>query len=289
MKVQKTIELIKRSYGQPILFHRLHCHLSYTLRKGNPLYEMSDDWSRILVFSVAQNGGSNQGLESKILSFLKEIRPPMNDKESRLKLWIILYYMRSRSPSQVNHLVVFELVSNFMGDSPFVDGLILSVLRGITTSTHFGLEGNKKMRNDAIVHLLGAIKGKSLDVLNRALALPCYISHDVEPPKLLDLSIGNDLQTFVALENVCFYAKYSKSVEFVKRIVPDEVSFIDCLRRFISRSFRLDKREAPKCTIADGVVESFPILDEIRRAHREAKDKEKFVSRIIEFTTKLSK
>lgn len=289
MKVQKTIELIKRSYGQPILFHRLHSHLAYILEKGNPHHEVSDDWSRMLVFSATQNRGQNQGLEGKILSFLKEIRPPMNDKESRLRLWIILYYMRSRSPSQANHLVIFELVSNFMGDSAFVDGMILSILCGAVTCTNFGLEGNKKLRNDTIVYLLEVIKRKSLSVLNRAVALPCYINHDIEPPSLRDLSIGNDVQTLMALENVCFYAKYSKSVEFVKRIVPDEAFFVDCLKRFIARSFCVDRREDSECTIADGVVESFLILDDIRRAYKEAQDKKKFVSKIIEFTMELSK
>ncbi|AFN83481.1 hypothetical protein EROM_080610 [Encephalitozoon romaleae SJ-2008] len=289
MKVQKTIELIKRSYGQPILFHRLHCHLAYILGKSNPLHEVLDDWSRMLIFSATRNRGQNQGLEGKILSFLKEIRPPMNDKETRLKLWIVLYYMRSRSPSQANHLVIFELVSNFMGDSAFVDGLILSILCGVITCSNFGLERNKKLRNDTIVYLLEVIKGKSLDGLNRAIALPCYIDHGIEPPSLRDLSIGNDVQTLIVLENVCFYAKYSKSVEFVKRIVPDKVSFVDCLKRFISRSFCVDKREDSECTIADGVIESFSILDDIRKAYKEARDKKKFVSKIIEFTMELDK
>ncbi|CAD26371.1 hypothetical protein [Encephalitozoon cuniculi GB-M1] len=288
MEVQKTIELIKRSYDQPILFHRLHCHLAYILEKSNLQHEMSDEWSRILIFSAARTKSQNQGLEGKILSFLKEIRPPASSKGSRLRLWIILYYIRSRSPSQINHLVLFELVSNFMGISSFVDGLILSILAAAITSPVFGLESNKKLRSDSVAYLLGVIKKKPLGVLSRVQALPCYIGHAVEPPGLLDLRMGNNMQTLVALESICFYAKYTKSVEFVKKIVPEGPFFVECLKGFISRTFRVDEGEASGCDVGDSVVENLEILDGIRKAYEEARDKKRFVSRIVEFVMDLS-
>ncbi|KAL7347218.1 putative suppressor of tubulin [Encephalitozoon intestinalis] len=289
MKVQKIIELIKRSYDQPILFHRLHCHLAYILEKGNLLYEISDEWSRILVLSATQSKDPNQGLERKILSFLKEIRPSVSSKESRLKLWIILYYLSSRSPTQVNHLVLFELVSNFIGTSPFVDGLILSIFSRAVTCTSFGLESNKKLGNESIGHLLEIIKKKSLGVLCRALALPCYINHKVEPPSLLDLVVENDAQTLIVLERVFFYAKYSKHVEFVKKIVPDDAVFVSSLKEFISKSFRVSTKDGGGCQVADSVVDNLGILNEIKRAYEEARDKKRFVSRITEFVMELDK
>lgn len=283
MRAQKTIELIKRSYDQPILFHMLHCHLAHVLRKGNPLHDVSDEWSRMLVLSAVQSRSANQALEAKILSFLKEIRPPLSSKGTRLRLWIVLYYMRNRSPDQVNHLVLFELVCNFMGVSAFVDGLILSVLGIALAGPSFGLEGNRKLRDEGIVHMLGIVRKKVKGVLCRALALPCYVGHDVEPAGVQDVTVANDAQTLAVLESVCFYAKYARSVGFVKRIVPDGAFFVDALRRFISKSFEVDRDGEAWHGAGDCVVENTDILDEIRKGYEEARDKKRFVSMVVEF------
>ncbi|KAI5155439.1 hypothetical protein ENBRE01_3529, partial [Enteropsectra breve] len=48
-EVERIIMLIKKSYNQPIIFHMLMAHLRDVLAKKTPMYEMADDWSRILV------------------------------------------------------------------------------------------------------------------------------------------------------------------------------------------------------------------------------------------------
>lgn len=143
MKAQRIMSLIKKAYDQPLLFHKLHCHRTHTLGMTNPLLEMSDEWSRILVYSSIRSKHPNQDLEVKMLGLLKKIRSPI-EKGERLKLWIILYYMKNRSPEQMNDLILFELVSNFMGISLFADGLVLSIFSSAILWQVFGLSVNKR-------------------------------------------------------------------------------------------------------------------------------------------------
>lgn len=286
MKVRKIVALIKQSYDQPLLFHRLHCHLAYVLETINPLLEMSDDWSKMLIYSCIRSKHANQGLETKILALLKTIRPPV-EKGARLRLWIVLYYMKNRPSEQINHLIVYELINNFMGVSSFTDGFILSVFSSAILGPVFGLTGNKKMRDDVVVHLLSVIKSKPLGMLNRITSLPCYVNHEVEPFALSELNFEDDVLALCALEHICFYAKYTKYVELVKKIIPDDPCFVALLREFVSRTFKTNTIMGVKCDVTACVMEDMDVLDGIRRAYETSRDRVAFVSRVIEFVTGL--
>lgn len=284
MKVQRIVSLIKRSYDQPLVFHRLHNHLTYVVQTSRAQVEGGDEWCRMLVQSAVRSKHPNQGLETKILGLLRSMRPPVESKGTRLRLWVILYYMKNRPCEQMNHLIVFELVKNFMGISPYTDGLILSVLGCSVIGSRFGVPRNKRLRDEGVVHLLSVVGKGQLGIVNRAQALPCYIDHDVEPPGLGDLDIQSDAVTLHALEHICFYAKFTRHVEFVKRIVPAGPVFVESLKRFISRTFSVEAREIEKINY---MMEDMSVLESIRRAYEAAGDKEAFVSRVIKFVHEL--
>lgn len=286
MKVQRIVSLIKQTYNQPLLFHRLHSHLTHVLGTVNPLLEMSDDWSKMLIYSAVQSKHPNQALEAKMLVLLKSMRPPVEGRGCRLRLWVVLYYMRNRPSDMVNHLIVFELVSHFLGVSAFTDGFILSIFASSTVGPVFGLSRNKKLRDDGTAHLLAVVGRRPLSMLNRALALPCHIGHAVQPPALCGLDIQSDALTLRALECICFYAKYAKNVEFVKATVPEGPVFVDALRRFISKIFETEWTQT-ECSAASCVMENLEVLESIRRAYEEASDKKVFVSRIMDFVGEL--
>lgn len=287
MKIQKIIRLIKQSYDQPLLFHKLHCHLVCVLKASNPLLEVSDEWTKMLIYSAIQSKHPNQSLETKILALLKSIRPPIENKGSRLKLWIILYYMKNRPTEQINHLIVFELINNFMGISAFTDGFILSVLASSILGPSFGLPRNRRLRDDSIVHLLSMVNKRPLELLNKALALPCYISYDVEPQGLSELDVQDDVLTLQALERICFYAKYAKHVGFVKKVVPDSPLLVESLKRFISKSFETKAAADGKYDLKECIMEDLEVFDNIKRAYELAYDKRAFVSKVLEFVAEL--
>lgn len=124
-------------------------------------------------------------------------------------------------------------------------------------------------------------------MLNRILVLPCYISHEVEPMVLSGLDVQGDVLTLRALECICFYAKYTKYVEFVKRITPDGPGFIECLKKFISKSFKTNTVTDVRCNGYGSVIDDLDVLDDIRRAYELSRDKKEFTTRIIEFVNEL--
>ncbi|KAH9411004.1 hypothetical protein HK407_09g14190 [Ordospora pajunii] len=286
MKIRRIVELIKRCHDQPIVFHRLYGHLAHVLKSVDYLHEMNDDWSRMVIYGVVRSKHMNQGLEGKMMMFLKGNRPPVESSEVRLRIWIILYYMRNRAVCQLNHMIVFELVSNFLGMTSFIDGLIISVLAMGTAGPSFGVTGNKKLKEECVGHLLEEVKKRSLSLLNRAMAIPCYLGHDKEPPRVSDAEMEANLMSVVVLERVCFYAKFAKDSRFVKQIVPEDYAFVESLRKYINRQFvRGNLRRG--CAVSECVVENTDVFDAIRRAYEKAADKKRFVSKIVELATGL--
>ncbi|KAM0671241.1 hypothetical protein CWI42_090640 [Ordospora colligata] len=286
MKIKRIIELIKRCNDQPIIFHRLYGHLAHALKSVDYLHELNDDWSRMVIYGVVRSKYANQGLEGKVMVFLKGHRPPVESSEVRLRIWIVLYYMKNRTVSQLNHMIVFELVSNFMGMTSFIDGLIISVLAIATTGPSFGAVGNKKLREECIEHLLEQVKKKNLSLMNRAMAIPCYFGHEKEPPLVVDAVMEENLMSVVILERVCFYAKFAKDSRFVKQIVPDDHMFIESLRKYINRQFMRDNVKRG-CAVSECVVEDTGVFDAIRRAYGKAGNKQRFLSKVVEFVTGL--
>jgi hypothetical protein len=287
MKVAKVIGLIKKCYDQPLLFHILHNHLTHLLGSLNPLCEVTDEWSKILIYSAHPNRLPNQGLEAKVLAFLKKNRPPIEGKGTRLRLWIILRYLKNRPAELMNHLVIFELVTNFMGISEFTDSFILSIFSSAICSVAFGIPRNKKIRDDGVMHQLEAIARGELAPISRAILLPSYIGCDMEPPAFADLDVQHGLSSFFILESICLYAKFTKFTRHIKKIVPESLEFVGSLKEFISGEFVVEQSGGERCTLQSCVMEDMDILDRIRSSFALAVDKKAFVARIVEFVMEL--
>lgn len=287
MKIQKTIDLIKRCYNQPLIFHKLHSQLAFSLKSVQPTYEISDDWSKILIYSAFPNKISNQALESKIHNYLKKNRPPFIEKDSNLKLWCILYYLNNRPIEYLNNLIIFELVTNYLNLSDFTDGLIISIFSKAILSTHFGISKNKKFRNDSVVYMLEKIKEFKLSIINIAKVIPCYSNFDIEPPSLTTADIQDDLTTFTILECICYYAKYTKNTDYIKKIIPESPIFVDMLRKFITKEYTTDIEIETDCNLEKCLIEDLEILKKIKEAYEIAIDKKAFISKIIDYVSEL--
>jgi len=154
-QIEKTISLMKRAYNQPILFHLLYLHLRKSLKKSNPIYHIKDDWSKLLITSCSEENLPSQGIEIKLQQFLKKLRPCSSqrirkgelegDSSQKLKLMVICYYLISKVPGTENHLLLYELVTNFLGISDYFDGLIITIFRRAVMCRIYGYPMNKKM------------------------------------------------------------------------------------------------------------------------------------------------
>lgn len=283
-EIEKTIGLIKKSYKQPIIFHLLHSHLAFLLTKTTPVYEITDDWSRILIFSCHSNTNPNQGLEIKIQQNLKRYRPPFDD-EKILKTMIICYYLLNRPSNLINHILVFELVSGFLGFSNYIDGLILRIFSNMLLAKVYGIEENKKMKEDTVTRLQEIIKTKKLSDVNKVRSLICYITGNVIPFELDFITIAQSFRSFKELETICLYAKYTQNTDFIKEILPNDEFFIQGLNDFLKFEFSFEsKREVTieKCCLIDR-----NIFDKIEQEFQRSSDKEKFISELIDFISKL--
>ncbi|ELA42813.1 uncharacterized protein VICG_00128 [Vittaforma corneae ATCC 50505] len=284
-QVQKTINLIKATYDQPIIFHILHCNLVLLLTNTTPTLEISDDWSKILVYSAHPNKIPNQGLELKIQDFLKKMRPPFDTSEKKLKLMVICYYLLNRPASLINHILVFELVSNFLGYSEYFDGLILKMLSNIVISRLYNIEQNKKIKDSVVQRMVELVQTKSLSDENKIKALPCFIDSDTKP---FNASLAVIDQSFIGykyLEIFCFYAKYSKNATYIREILPNNISFIDGLKDFMAFNFSFSVTndiDLKKC-----FVEDKSIFDQIKQAFGLTEDKSKFISDLLEYISNL--
>lgn len=282
--ISKTIDLIKKSYDQPILFHLLHSHLSHLLLKTTPVYEMSDDWSKILIFSCHPNKSPNQGLEIKLQQNLKRFRPQF-DNEKKLKAMIVCYYLLNRPSNLINHILVFELVSEFLGFSDYFDGLILRIFSNMLISKIYSLEDNKKLKEDTITRMQEIIKSKNLSDMNKVRSLVCFISGDIEPFRLDFITILPTFQSFKVLEIICLYAKYTKNTSFIHDVLPSDEFFIQGLEQFMKFEFTFDGFDfisADRCCIANQ-----EIYERIKQEFDRSSNKEKFISELIDFVSTL--
>ncbi|KAK6090715.1 hypothetical protein P3W45_000438 [Vairimorpha bombi] len=223
-KVTKILELIKKSYAQPLVFHTLMNHLSYIMDNLNPLYEIQDDWSKIIIYSSIPNRIPNQGLDSKILNLLKKLRKDEFENDSKLKLMIILYYMKNRCVDYLNHMIVFELVTNFLGFHDFFDGMILSIFCTAVNSNLFGIKQNKKYRLDSVQHMLKISFIEDVIPKNDLLlpALNKFINKEFK------IETGN-YATNLCLEDKEIYNRIEKAFN----LADDKIKFKDNLLEFI--------------------------------------------------------
>lgn len=284
-EAQRTIALMRKAYDQPILFHILHSHLAYLLSNTTPTYEIVDEWSKILVYSAYPNKIPNQALELKIQALLKRIRPPMDTPESKMRLMVICYYLLNRPPSMINNIVIFELVSNFLGHSEYFDGLILKISSNLLLARTFGVEPNKKLTAAAADRMAEIILTKGLAPYNRIRALPCLIDSDTKVIDLALTTVDREFVGFKTLEIFCLYAKYVKNTSSIKETLPSDIGFIEALREFMSLNFSFSvwsNIDLTRC-----LVEDRSIYDRIRQCFQLTHDKPKFVSDVMEFLSTL--
>lgn len=285
-QVQRTISLMKRAYDQPILFHILHCHLVFLLSATTPTYEITDDWSKILVYSAYPNKLPNQGLELKIQDFLRRIRPPLDEPDKKLKLMVICYYLLNRPPALINHIILFELVSHFLGHSEYFDGLIIKILGNMLTAKLYGVEQNKKLSAASTEKMIELVLARDLSLSNQIRALPCFIGSDIKPFDLGLTTIDHTYLGYKYLEMFCLYAKYCKNASYITSVLPSNVSFIEGLKEYMSYAFPF--AVSGEVEVEKAAMEDRRLYDEITRSFEEAPDKHRFVSDIIEFVSKFS-
>jgi len=284
-EVQRTISLMRKAYDQPIVFHLLHSHLVHLLAGTTPTYEIVDEWSKILVYSAYPNKIPNQALELKIQALLKRIKPPVDTPESKLRLMVICYYLLNRPPAMINTIILFELVSNFLGCSEYFDSLIVKILSNILLAKTFGVECNRKLTAAAAERMVEIVATKDLSAYNRIRALPCFIDASVRPMDLTLAAVEQSLAGYKTLEVLCLYAKYVKDTSAIKDILPSDIGFIEALRGFMSQSFTFSVRNSidlSRCLVADR-----GIYDSIRRCYEASEDKSRFIADIIEFVSNL--
>lgn len=284
-QIQRTIELIKKSYDQPILFHILHNHLTFLLQKSFSAHEITDEWSKILVFSAYSNKIPNQGLEMKIQSFIKKLRPPFDSNEKKIKLMIICYYLLNRPILMINHIIVFELVTNFMGYSDYIDGLIIKVFSNLVTSRIYSVPANKKVSDDSINRMVESIRSCNLSDVNKIKALVCFIPVNIAPFDLSNVVIDQNYAGYKYLEIFCLYAKYATNTSFIKDILPNNISFIEGLTAFMNNQFMISTADCNNMTMC--VLEDRSIYDVLKKSFELSTDKEKFISDVIEYVMSL--
>lgn len=284
-EVQRTIHLLKKAYDQPIIFHILHSHLVYLLSTTTPMYEITDEWSKLLIYSAHPNRISNQALELKIQALLKRIRPPLDTPESKLKLTIICYYLLNKPSSMINHMIIFDLFSNFLGYSEYFDGLIIKIGSNLLVAGAFRTDTNKKLGGAAANRMLQILQEKNLSLYNKIRALPCFINSNIKPFDLTQTIINQRFVDFKMLESFCLYAKYTKDTSFIKEVLPSDVGFIESLKNFMSLDFHFTASE--NIDLKRCLMEDRSIYDKIKQQYELAEDKCKFVADVIDFITSL--
>lgn len=286
LNVKKTLLLIKKSYDQPIIFHILHNHLAYLLKKVNPAYEMIDDWSKILVLSAHSNKLPFQGIEIKIQRFLNENRPSNITKEQKLKLICICYYLINKPCASVNNIIIFELVRSYLGNiSNYFDSLIIKILNNIALGSLYGLESNKKIKQEYYDKILEIAISKNLSKNNRIKILPCFINSNLKPFELNFIEIENNYLSFKTLEIICCYAKYSKNTSFIKDILPTDPFFVGELGKFMNNEFNFTY--VSDLNLSECILDDLTVFDMLKDAYEKSNDKLKFVSKVIDFVSSL--
>ncbi|EQB60859.1 dna-directed rna subunit e [Vairimorpha apis BRL 01] len=281
-KIQKTFLLIKKSYNHPIIFHTLVNHLSFLMQKLNPLYEIKEDWSKILIYSVTPNKIPNQGIDSKILNLLKKSRKNKCSEEFKLKFMIILYYLKNRPINYLNHLIVFELVSNYLNINDFFDSFILSIFCVSLNSNIFHIQKNKKFSVESNLHLLKKIQNAKFCNTNKYLVLICFVQYDINY-YISEIDLQNNLNTFYLFESFCFYAKYCKSEDNILKVLPQNELFLEYFNKFINKEFTVNS----EYNTVNLFIEDKELFYRIQNAIEKSENKNKLKNELLEFISNL--
>lgn len=286
--IQKTIKLIKKSFDQPIVFHILHSHLSYLAKRQTPLYEMIDDWSKILILSCSnQNNLPNQALEIKMQKFLVGKKAPFESSGDKIRIMCVCYYLMSRPSYLINHISLFELINKILGqESEYFDGLIIKILSNFILAKLFSLEANKKIQSAALNRMLEMMKERNLSDKIKIKALPCFIySTNIQPFTLSHIDIGVGFLGYKYIESFCLYAKHASNESFLLHTLPCNEFFMEELRRFMNSEFEYDNLQS--YNITKSMIKNNIIFGKIKEEYEASADKQKFVVELIEFINTL--
>ncbi len=288
LQINKTLSLIRRSYNQPIIFHILHSHLAFLLKKKNQsLNAAVDDYEKIIVASATENNLLNQGIEIKILQELKSMKRPLVSKKNKLKLITICYYMLTRPASLINHIILFELVSNFLNISDYFDGLIIGILNKITIGKIYGVPSNKKIKNDIIERMIEIVSDAHLCDVNKIKFLVSFIKSSRKPLDLTFVNFEENFFGYKCLDYISFYVKFTQNTDHIKQILPNNLNFLTGIRNYMEMNFNFEITTV--FSLKNCIIEDKQIFDEIKDYYDRATNKEKFISDLHEFIKKLKK
>ncbi|KAL6122305.1 hypothetical protein NUSPORA_00669 [Nucleospora cyclopteri] len=282
--VKKIIQLMKKCYDQPLIFHKLHMHLILILKKLNNLYQIDDEWSKLIIFSASTNKVPNQGLEMKIQKFMRRIRPPL-ENTGKIKLMIICYYLINRPVKLINHIVLFELVTNFLEINDYFDGLIIKILKRICTADIYQLESNPKLSVEALSKMIEILRNSNLSLINQNQLLPIYINSKIIPPTQVSIDLNHSLQAFKYLDNILMYIKYCKFQENIESILPNHPDFEKEIENMLNFNYVIKKINKTE----NYLMENNKIFHQIKEAYEHSGNKKKFVEKMMIFLENLIK
>ncbi|KCZ79268.1 hypothetical protein H312_03348 [Anncaliia algerae PRA339] len=277
-KLKQTIDLIKKTKNNPIIFHLLYSNLCNLKKTERTFIQNTNNlFTNILYASTDDPRTTNQSLENKILTYLKESRNNYNI----LKLRIILYYLDGRLLSKLNTFILFEIMNHHFGMNYYNDALIEQILSKHITSNLFGIKNVKKIHNEAIEIFL---QSQKLFSLRR---LPMYITSNMLPPVVhYDNQKNSEYLNLKVAESLSFYAKYTKNIEYFKQIVPQTDDFLVMFKSFISNTFNtVEDRKSFSISnlVSDMNEEMNSLFYRIKNAIDKVKDKQKIKNELIDY------
>ncbi|OQS55885.1 hypothetical protein EHP00_2352 [Ecytonucleospora hepatopenaei] len=213
-EIESHIKVLRKAYDQPLLFYVIHCRLRNLLCQY-PLKTFTNDMIRLICFSAMPNTLPNQGLELKITKVMNLIKPSNifshghenhDRNEDKFKLMIIIFYLLNRPEKNINHMVLFNLVTNFLGHDDVIDSLIIAVVRKISVASVFDGEVNSKLTKDAYLHVLQTLKNTKLSLGNKIACIPCFIGlkYPIEIDFFIDVTAKSSFLVFNILNTLCF-------------------------------------------------------------------------------------
>lgn len=287
LRVKKVFELMKKSYDQPIIFHLLHSHLVFLLKKVNPDYEMTDDWSKVIILSAHPNTTPNQGIEIKIQKFINVNKKNLKSKNINLILMSILYYLLNRPGHLINHIILFELINGYLGRiSDYYDGFILNITIKFILAKIYDNQIRMKVKPEYIVKMVTLIKQSNISDNNKVKSLVCFVFSNISPFDLNFVQINNSYLGYKYLEAICLYAKYTKDTSFIKDILPSDPFFIQELSAFMQGEFSFKYEiyfDAKKCVLKD-----ISIFKYLRDGYSNASNKEEYVRELVDYLYSLT-
>lgn len=207
----------------------------------------------------------------------------MLSSPDRLRIVVLCYYLLNRPPSLINPIVLFDLVSNFLGITDHIDSLIISILKKVTVSGVYDSGDNSKLTVDAHRRMISIMYSHDLSWSNTILSLPIYTKYNITPPVPEIPVVGNSIVSFKFYENIIFYIKYASNISVILRDHPDFIMGCEWMVELSSPV--VGNRETVE--YSKGVVENREIYERIRETIKRSGDREKEKERMIEYISKI--